>query len=600
MNTKVSGARSVTHTERPHTPDVGSHAEALETQLRLAHPPTEQTLRSSHDPNMPRIEVIMTREQDATPNMPLTYREYAFLVPPGTPDAAIENLLMGRFYETVGRLFSITTGKIVNLAVFDVPFRNGKPLAKPLATLSWKDWQDSKPKIQYHGTRTPSAGTEVLSQPPFTPLTGAQPSLSHSAPGPNTSVSPFVEAAPEKRPDVLASKGIGPRLFARQVPPEPTVDSMADPSVLQPALVRPPPPVAQAPHEPQAWPQNQPQAWPQNHQESGEPQAMAPSPSAEVPPPVVAEVPPPVVAEVPVLPSPLSASVSQEIPIELGEPIDASMLPAAAVPAFVPPPPPVAREQTSHAPPSGASERKSSRPPPPPSTRNKRAKPSEIVTPKEIPALSSAPGDVVRDPFASSAPRQVVPQSVPPQFARRPAEDLLTDLFVVMHEMNFLPSQLEASDFCLRNAVQGIPVRIAMCQFFDMNRREFVVVRAYTPQADAPLLFRTSEKDPVLREVMMRRRPVLYNRAATDPRLQEGRWAYVGEPVVNALLAPLMQGGRFLGVIELANTVDGQPFSESEAEAIHYIATQFSEYLVTHGVMLDPEIVRAFRPFTGA
>jgi hypothetical protein len=85
-------------------------------------------------------QIIFKREQDATEAMPLTYREYVYLVPPSTSETDAETLLTTQLELVRTSLERAAPGKLVNLAAFDVAFQ-GKPTTLPLATLTWKDWR---------------------------------------------------------------------------------------------------------------------------------------------------------------------------------------------------------------------------------------------------------------------------------------------------------------------------------------------------------------------------------------------------------------------------------------------------------------------------
>jgi hypothetical protein len=92
-------------------------------------------------------QVIFKREHDATDSMPLTYREYVFLVPSGTTEQAAETLLQTQLELVLASLARVPAGKLVNLGVFDIVFQ-GKPPVPPLATLMWKDWRGT-PVIEF-------------------------------------------------------------------------------------------------------------------------------------------------------------------------------------------------------------------------------------------------------------------------------------------------------------------------------------------------------------------------------------------------------------------------------------------------------------------
>ncbi len=63
--------------------------------------------------------------------------------------------------------------------------------------------------------------------------------------------------------------------------------------------------------------------------------------------------------------------------------------------------------------------------------------------------------------------------------------------------------------------------------------------------------------------------------------------------ISSLVVAPVMEAGRFLGAIELANPLDGNPFTEPEGNALSYIAEQFAELVGSRGVVTDPERIGA-------
>ncbi len=103
-------------------------------------------------------QILFKREQDASEAMPLTYREYVFLVAPGTSEAAAETLLLTQLAIVRTSIERVAPGKLVNLGVFDVAFQ-GKPPLPPLATLVWKDWRGDPAVVAQSppATRGPSA-----------------------------------------------------------------------------------------------------------------------------------------------------------------------------------------------------------------------------------------------------------------------------------------------------------------------------------------------------------------------------------------------------------------------------------------------------------
>jgi hypothetical protein len=117
-------------------PPLAVPAESVAARADLAQPPPHDVVATT----VPS-QVIFKREQDRTAALPLTYREYVYLVPPGTTENSATTLLRTQLELVRSSLARLPRGKLVNLATFDVAFQ-GKPPVPPLATLAWKDWRD--------------------------------------------------------------------------------------------------------------------------------------------------------------------------------------------------------------------------------------------------------------------------------------------------------------------------------------------------------------------------------------------------------------------------------------------------------------------------
>jgi hypothetical protein len=186
-------------------------------------------------------QIIFKREQDATEAMPLTYREYVYLVPPGTPEAAAETLLATQLELVKTSLERVPPGKLVNLGVFDVAFQ-GRPPVPPLATAQWKDWRGA-PVFSF--PRHPAAPAAAPVQPVFPVAAPVQP-VAHVA-APVQPVAPVVAPAPVFPAPAAPVAAPPPAPFAAPAP-----DVAAAPPVAFPAA--PAAPVAPAP----AMPSNRP------------------------------------------------------------------------------------------------------------------------------------------------------------------------------------------------------------------------------------------------------------------------------------------------------------------------------------------------------
>jgi GAF domain-containing protein len=202
------------------------------------------------------------------------------------------------------------------------------------------------------------------------------------------------------------------------------------------------------------------------------------------------------------------------------------------------------------------------------------AVPVEGVVP--MPMQVAPPPDVPRAP-APSTPR-----------IRLSGVELITDLFEAMHDLHFLHNPLEGADFVLTLVMAKLPSAVGLVHFYDIDAREFVVVRAVGPGAAKALQIRTNEKDALIAEAMHKKRAVVIDDAANDPRVQVGRWALIGS-CRSLVCAPVELGGRFLGLLELANPRDGGPFHETDGHALTYMGEQFAEFLGTRGIVLDPD-----------
>jgi hypothetical protein len=115
-------------------------------------------------PQTPEHWLLTQRAEAPTAATPITYRECAYAVQPGTPLDAVELLLWVRFKDVCSEIAHAPPGKYVQLAVFDHSFQ-GRPLRPPLATLAWKDWRGD-PVLHFPLTRPLTQPPAPLSMPP--------------------------------------------------------------------------------------------------------------------------------------------------------------------------------------------------------------------------------------------------------------------------------------------------------------------------------------------------------------------------------------------------------------------------------------------------
>ncbi|HEY8943739.1 MAG TPA: hypothetical protein VIM73_05730, partial [Polyangiaceae bacterium] len=203
---------------------------------------------------------------------------------------------------------------------------------------------------------------------------------------------------------------------------------------------------------------------------------------------------------------------------------------------------------------------------------------------QERPASTTTTSQVISSKPPPNANRVSKPRLAVPR--RRLGEDLISELFELMHELHFARDIASGADYVLNVLDEVIPSEIAMVQVFDIDSRNFVVVRARGSGMDRALMHATPDTDPQIVEVMRRERA----RAHTpDPQedLATGRWSFARKRVSEILAGPVRQGGRYLGVIEIANPYEGKPFHESEINAFDYICQQFAEFVASRPIVLD-------------
>ncbi len=194
-------------------------------------------------------------------------------------------------------------------------------------------------------------------------------------------------------------------------------------------------------------------------------------------------------------------------------------------------------------------------------------------------------------------PRQQIAGAIstipPSSFGSRrdPEEDLIGELFERLHELHFMPDLVTGASFVLRTLRDLLPCEGTLIHVFDIDRSEFAVVRAYGPNAAETLLFRTPDTDPLMSEVMHHNGALSLADVTSDARFANGAMARLGVTARSVLCGAARQGGRYLGMIELANPAGGTPFQENEQSALEYLCAQFAELVANRPIVLDPEVV---------
>jgi hypothetical protein len=229
--------------------------------------------------------------------------------------------------------------------------------------------------------------------------------------------------------------------------------------------------------------------------------------------------------------------------------------------------------------------------------------------PQATGAVSIAPEvSLQADPFAAPKPPAAEAAAAAPSSSqRRPSsprwreagtrlrgEDLLADLFEAMHDLHFLHDAIDGGNFCLAQLMERVPCQVGLVHVFDIDRREFVIANAVGATTNGLLLRRHPESEPMLSRAMRGRKAIVLAQATDSDAASVERYLAVGG-AASVIVGPVMQAGRFLGAIELLNPLDGQPFTDVEANAVNYIAEQLAEFISSRGIVTDPERIVARR-----
>ena len=505
--------------------------------------------------SLPRYEVLSRREQAPTDQNPLVYREIVLVVPPGTPEDATAALLLDRVDEVRRSLEGMHSGKLIRLAAFDHRFQ-GRPERQPVVTLTWKDWRPEGPVLAYplRGDRgdappddtnapEPAKASAAAETPapaaakaePAVGLATATPAMGRPAPG-NATATP-----PTARPAVGSAS-------ATPAEARPAVgNATATPAKADPRAPSAPWALAEA-----------------------NPKATLPLGAAAKPNPQEPAAPSAVAKAIPEAPAAATA-VAKENPT-------AAAPPAAAAP-----------DDTKTTNPATPIAKANSKAPPPMTATATESAPFKAPAPAALPKTTPAAGTPAQ--AQPAAPASAPPSSSADAPARPSADDLLSELFEACVDMQFLGDALEGANLALAVALEKMPSEVGLVSFFDIDRREFVVVRQ--SGADRALLERLPERAPLAQEAMRSASAVVIADATRDGRARDERWAKAVVTPRSLVCAPVVADGRYLGLLELANPLDGGPYTEAEGNALAYIGQQLAELLKEQGVVIDPDRVRA-------
>jgi hypothetical protein len=258
--------------------------------------------------------------------------------------------------------------------------------------------------------------------------------------------------------------------------------------------------------------------------------------------------------------------------------------PAAAKAAKAPSVPPAAAKAPS-VPPAAA--KAPSVPPAAAKAAKAPSVPPAAAKAAKVPSAPPAAPEVAKIP-STPAPAQV---RAARSTKRLSGEDLLAELFEAFGDLHFLTDSLEGADFVLGLTLEKLPSEVGLVSLFDINKREFVVVRQVGGPRSA-LCQRQSERAPTATTVMRKRHAVVISDPEGVARAADDRWRAIGVELKSLVCAPVELAGRYLGLIELANPLDGGVFNEGDGNALTYIGQQFAEFVSARGISIDPDLIR--------
>ncbi|HYQ42121.1 MAG TPA: hypothetical protein VER11_09135 [Polyangiaceae bacterium] len=523
-------------------------------------------------PAVPKFELVRERAEEPRPDSPITYREFAYAVEPGRSRSEIEALLRDRYQATRASIEDRPPGKFVQLAVFDHVFKR-RPERPPLATFAWKDWR-GEPVLAF-----PGFGEEPM------------PPVSRIPPAP-ASIPPPSNGVPVSAPTSVAPES------ARVVPIKPVVISSVPAPPAKVVEVAPAP--APAPLIDLEIPIEEAAAPSVDLEIPIEDAAPAPAPSVKLPEPAAASAPES--ASIPIVEAAPTVAVETAIPIVEG----------GRAPVVEAPPVAVAASASAAAAESTVSIVEGGRAPvvdvPVSVVEGARAPVVEApaleaaATAEQAPPAqaSAAPSfeltfeTPIAPPPTASNPTSAARASRPRIAAegrRRAGEDLIGELFEIMHDLHFAGDVAEGAEFVLSVLDELLPCEGVLIQVFDINTGHFVVVRAKGPNANRVLMQRMSDQDPLVRSVMRTTHAVSVKNAADDPRFAGPRWQSLGVTPRAALCGGVQLSGRYLGLIEIANPHGDIPFHQSELNALDYICEQFAAFLSKKPIVLSEDVI---------
>jgi hypothetical protein len=123
----------------------------------------EQMAPSRRAVSKRELDLLFTRNEEPTPENPLTYRERAYVIPPGMSVSEAEAKLRFTLADLQEQLKGTGQGRFINLAAFDHRWVE-QPERPPLVVLEWRDWR-GEPIVDYPAAEQPGAAPRANGEP---------------------------------------------------------------------------------------------------------------------------------------------------------------------------------------------------------------------------------------------------------------------------------------------------------------------------------------------------------------------------------------------------------------------------------------------------
>lgn len=167
----------------------------------------------------------------------------------------------------------------------------------------------------------------------------------------------------------------------------------------------------------------------------------------------------------------------------------------------------------------------------------------------------------------------------PPSAKRLQGKDLERSLDEGSAALSSSKNALEGADFILQLLGEKFPCELAMVSVYETKAREFVAVRVSGMWTHA-LSARASEFTPIVRAAFISGDALVVAQAASDSRVRgDERWKALGFWPKSLVCVPLQEEGRALGLLELINPMDGDPFTEDEGKAFTRLGKKLAAFL---------------------